>query len=73
MRARSTRKKVRDAIAAVAFDSLYAHIKYGENGQIVLPQVVIQIQEARWCRSMPPISSTSRNIRFPRGATANSG
>jgi branched-chain amino acid transport system substrate-binding protein len=38
-------QKVRDAIAAVSFDSLYAHIKYGENGQIVLPQVVIQIQE----------------------------
>lgn len=37
-------KPVRDAIAAVSFDSLYAHIKYGENGQIVLPQVVIQIQ-----------------------------
>ncbi len=37
--------KVRDAIASVEFDSLYAHIKYGENGQIVLPQVVIQVQD----------------------------
>jgi branched-chain amino acid transport system substrate-binding protein len=37
-------KKVRDAIAAVDFQSLYAHVKYGQNGQIVLPQIVIQIQ-----------------------------
>jgi len=37
-------KKVRDAIAAVDFTSLYAHVKYGKNGQIVLPQIVIQIQ-----------------------------
>ena len=29
----------------MSFDSLYAHVKYGENGQIVLPQVVIQIQD----------------------------
>ncbi|MGB8277858.1 MAG: amino acid ABC transporter substrate-binding protein [Methylovirgula sp.] len=38
-------KAVRDAIAGISFDSLYAHIKYGENGQIVLPQIVIQIQD----------------------------
>lgn len=37
--------KVRDAIAGIEFDSLYAHVKYGENGQIVLPQVVVQIQK----------------------------
>ncbi len=37
--------KVRDAVAAVDFDSLYAHVKYGANGQIVLPQVVIQVQD----------------------------
>lgn len=37
-------KAVRDAIAKSDFESLYAHIKYGENGQIVLPQIVIQIQ-----------------------------
>ena len=37
--------KVRDAIASVSFDSLYAHVKYGDNGQILLPQVVIQIQD----------------------------
>ncbi len=37
--------KVRDAIASISFDSLYAHVKYGANGQIVLPQIVIQIQD----------------------------
>lgn len=40
-------KKVRDAIAGISFDSLYAHIKYGANGQIVLPQIVIQIQSGK--------------------------
>lgn len=37
-------KKVRDAIAAIDFQSLYAHVKYGKTGQIALPQIVIQIQ-----------------------------
>ncbi len=37
-------KAVRDAIAGIDFDSLYAHIRYGQNGQIVLPQIVVQIQ-----------------------------
>lgn len=37
-------QKVRDAIASSDFESLYAHIKYGATGQIVLPQIVIQIQ-----------------------------
>jgi branched-chain amino acid transport system substrate-binding protein len=37
-------KKVRDAIAELDFDSLYARIRYGANGQIVLPQIVVQIQ-----------------------------
>ncbi|MEX6508478.1 amino acid ABC transporter substrate-binding protein [Jiella sp. M17.18] len=40
-------KKVRDAIAKSDFDSLYAHIKYGENGQIELPQIVVQIQKGK--------------------------
>ncbi|MEO9231673.1 MAG: amino acid ABC transporter substrate-binding protein [Devosia sp.] len=35
---------VRDAIAASDFESLYAHVKYGETGQIDLPQIVVQIQ-----------------------------
>ena len=37
-------KRVRDAIAGIDFESLYARIRYGENGQIVLPQIVVQIQ-----------------------------
>jgi branched-chain amino acid transport system substrate-binding protein len=37
-------KKVRDTIAVIDFESLYARIRYGENGQIVLPQIVVQIQ-----------------------------
>jgi len=36
--------KVRDAIAKVDFQSLYGHVKFGSNGQISLPQTVIQIQ-----------------------------
>jgi branched-chain amino acid transport system substrate-binding protein len=40
-------KAVRDAIAGIEFDSLYSHIKYGANGQIVLPQIVIQIQNGK--------------------------
>lgn len=40
-------KAVRDAIAKSDFESLYAHVKYGENGQIHLPQIVIQIQSGR--------------------------
>jgi branched-chain amino acid transport system substrate-binding protein len=35
---------VRDAIAAVSFDSLYGHVQFGDNGQIDLPQTVIQVQ-----------------------------
>ena len=40
-------KKVRDAIASITFDSLYAHVKFGANGQILLPQIVIQIQNGK--------------------------
>lgn len=38
-------KKVRDALAAIQFDSLYGPIAFGENGQINLPQTVIQVQD----------------------------
>jgi branched-chain amino acid transport system substrate-binding protein len=38
-------KKVRDAIAKVDFASLFGHVRFGENGQIDLPQIVIQIQD----------------------------
>jgi branched-chain amino acid transport system substrate-binding protein len=36
---------VRDAIARLSFDSLYGRIAFAENGQIDLPQVVIQVQD----------------------------
>jgi branched-chain amino acid transport system substrate-binding protein len=37
-------QKVRDAIAKLNFESLYGTISFGQNGQIDLPQTVIQIQ-----------------------------
>jgi branched-chain amino acid transport system substrate-binding protein len=37
-------KKVRDAIAGIDFQSLYARIRFAQNGQIALPQIVVQIQ-----------------------------
>jgi branched-chain amino acid transport system substrate-binding protein len=40
-------KKVRDAIAKADFDSVYAHVKFAANGQIDLPQTVIQIQNGQ--------------------------
>ena len=40
-------KKVRDEIAKVDFQSLYGHIKFQANGQISLPQTVIQIQDGK--------------------------
>ena len=40
-------KKVRDALAAIQFDSLYGPIAFGENGQINLPQTVIQVQDGK--------------------------
>ncbi len=40
-------KKVRDAIAKIDFDSVYARVKYTPNGQIDLPQTVIQIQNGQ--------------------------
>jgi branched-chain amino acid transport system substrate-binding protein len=38
-------KQVRDAIAKLDFESVYGRVHFGENGQIVLPQTVIQIQD----------------------------
>src|SRR5712691_716494 len=38
-------KQVRDAIAQLDFESVYGRVHFGENGQIVLPQTVIQIQD----------------------------
>ena len=37
-------EKVRDALSKVKFDSLYGPIAFNENGQIDLPQTVIQVQ-----------------------------
>jgi branched-chain amino acid transport system substrate-binding protein len=37
-------KQVRDAIAKVDFESIYGRVHFGDNGQISLPQTVIQIQ-----------------------------
>jgi branched-chain amino acid transport system substrate-binding protein len=37
-------QKVRDALAKLNFESLYGTIAFGENGQITLPQTVVQIQ-----------------------------
>jgi branched-chain amino acid transport system substrate-binding protein len=39
--------KVRDAIAKVDFGSLYGRVKFGANGQISMPQTVIQIQDGQ--------------------------
>jgi branched-chain amino acid transport system substrate-binding protein len=47
-------KKVRAAIAASSFDSLYAHVKYAANGQINLPQIVVQIQNG----ALKPVYTT---------------
>lgn len=38
---------VRDAIAKLDFESIYGRIRFGESGQISLPQTVIQIQNGR--------------------------
>jgi branched-chain amino acid transport system substrate-binding protein len=38
-------KQVRDAIAKVDFESLYGRVHFGENGQVAIPQTVVQIQD----------------------------
>jgi branched-chain amino acid transport system substrate-binding protein len=38
-------QKVRDALAKVSFDSLYAHVAFDARGQIHIPQIVIQVQK----------------------------
>jgi branched-chain amino acid transport system substrate-binding protein len=40
-------KRVRDAIARLDFESLYGRIHFGRNGQIAMPQTVIQIQDGK--------------------------
>jgi branched-chain amino acid transport system substrate-binding protein len=39
--------KVRDALAKLDLDSLYGKIAFAENGQIDLPQTVIQVQDGK--------------------------
>lgn len=46
--------KVRDAIAKLDFESLYGPIKFAANGQISLPQTVVQIQDGK----LVPVYST---------------
>ena len=38
---------MRDAIAKSDFESLYANVRYQPNGQIDLPQIVIQVQDGK--------------------------
>jgi branched-chain amino acid transport system substrate-binding protein len=38
---------VRDAIAKIEFDSVYAPVKFAENGQIDVPQIAIQVQDGK--------------------------
>jgi branched-chain amino acid transport system substrate-binding protein len=40
-------KRVRDAIAGLDFESVYGRVRFGENGQIVIPQTVIQVQDGK--------------------------
>jgi branched-chain amino acid transport system substrate-binding protein len=39
------RKKVRDALAKVDFDSLYGRIRFNPKGQIEMKQIVVQVQK----------------------------
>jgi len=41
------REKVRDAIAKSDFESVYATIRYQANGQIDIPQIVIQVEKGQ--------------------------
>ena len=35
---------MRDAIAKLDFESIYGRVRFSENGQITMPQTVMQIQ-----------------------------
>jgi branched-chain amino acid transport system substrate-binding protein len=41
------KKTVRDTIAKIDFGSLFAHVKFADNGQIDMPQIAIQIQDEK--------------------------
>lgn len=68
-------QKVRDALAKSNFESLYGTIAFGPNGQIDLPQIVIQIQGDQ----VAPIYGQSGFIHQPNypmpawGARTSSG
>ncbi|MEN3386812.1 amino acid ABC transporter substrate-binding protein [Brucella melitensis] len=40
-------QKVRDALASIKFDSLYGPIAFDKQGQINLPQIVVQVQDGK--------------------------
>jgi amino acid/amide ABC transporter substrate-binding protein, HAAT family (TC 3.A.1.4.-) len=40
-------KEVRDALAGLSFDTLYGTVAFGDNGQIDLPQTVVQVQNGK--------------------------
>ena len=45
-------KSVRDALAQVDFESLYGRVRFGADGQIALPQRVVQVQDGRLIESV---------------------
>jgi branched-chain amino acid transport system substrate-binding protein len=53
---------VRDALSKVKFDSLYGPIAFIENGQIDLPQTVIQVQG----EALTPIYGANGKIAEPK-------
>jgi branched-chain amino acid transport system substrate-binding protein len=55
-------QKVRDALAKLNFASLYGTIAFGENGQITLPQTVIQIQD----QNVVPVYGEAGFIKQPK-------
>lgn len=55
-------KKVRDALAALKFESLYGTIAFNPQGQIDLPQIVIQVQNG----ALVPIFGNNGPIKPPK-------
>lgn len=56
------RQKVRDGLAKLNFQSLYGTIAFGKNGQITLPQTVIQIQD----ENVVPVYGKEGFIKQPK-------
>ena len=60
-------KKVRDAVAALDFPTLYGRIKFNASGQIDLPQTLVQIQDGK----LVPVFSDGKVLapaRYPTPA-----